>query len=203
MHVGTTCGTCKMSPIVGVRYTRPAPGGGDLDLCEPCLLAYRTGPARGRCARRACQRGPGRHEWLRQRRCRPHLAQGLNAVQRYAIRGEGKRAVGAGKQRAKEGDDCRDHRAAPRSPCKGTRNSSLGGIPVVRPLERVSKTRCHASRGPSPPQLARCDPPPAVALGFSAAPGAYHPNASGARREPASGRSLQRLARQLVLQMLT
>ena len=47
VHVGTTCGTCKMSPIVGVRYTRPAPGGGDLDLCEPCLLAYRTGPARG------------------------------------------------------------------------------------------------------------------------------------------------------------
>ena len=83
------------------------------------LHARRTrAPARGRCARRACQRGPGRHEWLRQRRCRPH-AQGLNAVQRYAIRGEGKRAVGAGKQRAKEGDDCRDHRAAPRSPCKG------------------------------------------------------------------------------------
>ena len=47
VHVGTTCGTCKMSPIRGVRYTRPAPGGGDLDLCEPCLLAYRTGPARG------------------------------------------------------------------------------------------------------------------------------------------------------------
>ena len=47
VHVGTTCGTCKMSPIVGVRYTRPAPGGADLDLCEPCLLAYRTGPARG------------------------------------------------------------------------------------------------------------------------------------------------------------
>ena len=47
VHVGTTCGTCKISPIVGVRYTRPAPGGGDLDLCEPCLLAYRTGPARG------------------------------------------------------------------------------------------------------------------------------------------------------------
>ena len=47
VHVGTTCGTCKMSPIVGVRYTRPAPGGDDLDLCEPCLLAYRTGPARG------------------------------------------------------------------------------------------------------------------------------------------------------------
>ena len=47
VHVGTTCGTCKMSPIVGVRYTRPAPGGADLDLCEPCLLEYRTGPARG------------------------------------------------------------------------------------------------------------------------------------------------------------
>jgi hypothetical protein len=47
VHVGTTCGTCKMSPIRGVRYTRPAPGGGDLDLCEPCLLEYRTGPARG------------------------------------------------------------------------------------------------------------------------------------------------------------
>ena len=47
VHVGTTCGTCKMSSIRGVRYTRPAPGGGDLDLCEPCLLAYRTGPARG------------------------------------------------------------------------------------------------------------------------------------------------------------
>ena len=47
VHVGTTCGTCKMSPIRGVRYTRPAPGGADLDLCEPCLLAYRTGPARG------------------------------------------------------------------------------------------------------------------------------------------------------------
>ena len=47
VHVGTTCGTCKASPIRGVRYTRPAPGGGDLDLCEPCLLAYRTGPARG------------------------------------------------------------------------------------------------------------------------------------------------------------
>jgi hypothetical protein len=47
VHVGTTCGHCKASPIVGVRYTRPAPGGGDLDLCEPCLLAYRTGPARG------------------------------------------------------------------------------------------------------------------------------------------------------------
>ena len=47
VHLGTTCGTCKMSPIRGVRYTRPAPGGGDLDLCEPCLLAYRTGPARG------------------------------------------------------------------------------------------------------------------------------------------------------------
>ena len=45
--VGTTCGRCKASPIRGVRYTRPAPGGGDLDLCEPCLLAYRTGPARG------------------------------------------------------------------------------------------------------------------------------------------------------------
>ena len=47
VHVGTTCGNCKASPIRGVRYTRPAPGGGDLDLCEPCLLAYRTGPARG------------------------------------------------------------------------------------------------------------------------------------------------------------
>ena len=47
VHVGTTCGRCKASPIRGVRYTRPAPGGGDLDLCEPCLLAYRTGPARG------------------------------------------------------------------------------------------------------------------------------------------------------------
>ena len=47
VHVGTTCGTCKMSPIVGVRYTRPAPGGAALDLCEPCLLEYRTGPARG------------------------------------------------------------------------------------------------------------------------------------------------------------
>jgi len=47
VHVGTTCGHCKASPIRGVRYTRPAPGGADLDLCEPCLLAYRTGPARG------------------------------------------------------------------------------------------------------------------------------------------------------------
>ena len=47
VHVGTTCGHCKASPIRGVRYTRPAPGGGDLDLCEPCLLEYRTGPARG------------------------------------------------------------------------------------------------------------------------------------------------------------
>ena len=47
VHVGTTCGRCKVSPIRGVRYTRPAPGGADLDLCEPCLLAYRTGPARG------------------------------------------------------------------------------------------------------------------------------------------------------------
>ena len=47
VHVGTTCGRCKASPIRGVRYTRPAPGGADLDLCEPCLLAYRTGPARG------------------------------------------------------------------------------------------------------------------------------------------------------------
>jgi hypothetical protein len=47
VHVGTTCGHCKASPIRGVRYTRPAPGGADLDLCEPCLLEYRTGPARG------------------------------------------------------------------------------------------------------------------------------------------------------------
>ena len=47
VHVGTTCGHCKASPIRGVRYTRPAPGGADLDLCEPCLLAYRTGRARG------------------------------------------------------------------------------------------------------------------------------------------------------------
>ena len=47
VHVGTTCGRCKASPIRGVRYTRPAPGGADLDLCEPCLLEYRTGPARG------------------------------------------------------------------------------------------------------------------------------------------------------------
>ena len=47
VHVGTTCGHCKASPIRGVRYTRPAPSGGDLDRCEPCLLAYRTGPARG------------------------------------------------------------------------------------------------------------------------------------------------------------
>ena len=47
VHVGTTCGRCKASPIRGVRYTRPAPGGVDFDLCEPCLLAYRTGPARG------------------------------------------------------------------------------------------------------------------------------------------------------------
>ena len=46
-HPGTTCFNTKMAPIVGVRYTRPAPGGDDLDLCEPCLLAYRTGPARG------------------------------------------------------------------------------------------------------------------------------------------------------------
>ena len=57
VHVGTTCGTCKMSPIRGVRYTRPAPGGGDLDLCEPCLLAYRTGPARGE-RRLPFKRGP-------------------------------------------------------------------------------------------------------------------------------------------------
>ena len=79
-----------------------------------------------------------------------------------------------------------------------TRNSAWRGPLEARGGKRstaLSKTRCHASRGPSPPQLARCDPPPAVALGFSAAPGAYHPSASGARREPASGRSLQRLAR--------
>ena len=47
VHVGTTCGRCKASPIRGVRYKRPAPGGANLDLCEPCLLEYRTGPARG------------------------------------------------------------------------------------------------------------------------------------------------------------
>lgn len=48
VHTGTTCGNCKESPIVGVRYTRPAGSGSDFDLCEPCLVEHRrNGPARG------------------------------------------------------------------------------------------------------------------------------------------------------------
>ena len=47
VHVGTTCGHCKASPIRGVRYTRPAPGGADLDLCVvPARVPDRAGARR-------------------------------------------------------------------------------------------------------------------------------------------------------------
>ena len=174
----------------------------------------RAAPCAGAAVRtESVTAGPGRHEWLR-RSLPTYLAQGLNAVQRYAIRGERPRRW-RWEAESVQGDDCRDHRAVP--PQLTHEERDPGDFRELEDAECAvacdpkgiprRETRCHASRGPSPPQLARCDPPPAVALGFSAAPSAYHPSkslganllqaepsASRRRVSPATGRSTGRAA---------